>query len=293
MSAIVRLIVSNWPLKLTALGLATVLYMGVAISQSTQTWSGPVTIEVLNPPAGGALLSDPGVVDRIEFQAPDGVAAALTNDSFRASIDLRSVQPRPGATTVEVPVRVYPVDPRVRVVSYRAAGRHRAGRRSGQPGHPRDHRARPGAGGHPGGAGQRGPGAGAHQRRLVTRAERAQRGRALRHRCQRHQHRRGGRAGGLRRGRCHRARRGRRAALGPGQGRRRAPARLRHRSGHPRARRRASARHARGQRLGRTRDGDGERRELGHPTARLAHDRAGGHQRPVGGAGDRCPPGAA
>ena len=122
MSAIVRLIVSNWPLKLTALGLATVLYMGVAISQSTQTWSGPVAIEVLNPPAGGALLSDPGVVDRIEFQAPDGVAAALTNDSFRASIDLRSVQPRPGATTVEVPVRVYPVDPRVRVVSYEPPG---------------------------------------------------------------------------------------------------------------------------------------------------------------------------
>ncbi len=122
MSAIVRLIVSNWPLKLTALGLATVLYMGVAISQSTQTWSGPVTIEVLNPPAGGALLSDPGVVDRIEFQAPDGVAAALTNDSFRASIDLRSVEPRPGATTVEVPVRVYPVDPRVRVVSFEPSG---------------------------------------------------------------------------------------------------------------------------------------------------------------------------
>jgi len=122
MTAITRMIFGNWPLKLTALGLATVLYMGVAISESTQSWTGPVPIEVLNAPTGGALLDDPGAVERIEFRAPDAVADALTNDSFRASIDLSSVQPRPGANTVDVPVDVFPVDPRVRVVDYDPPG---------------------------------------------------------------------------------------------------------------------------------------------------------------------------
>jgi len=122
MSAIIRLIFGNWQLKLTALGLATVLYMGVAISESTQSWTGPVPIEVLNAPAGGALLSDPGAVERIEFRAPDDIADTLTNGSFRASIDLSSVQPRPGAPSVEVPVDVFPVDPRVRVVGYDPPG---------------------------------------------------------------------------------------------------------------------------------------------------------------------------
>lgn len=122
MTALTRWIFGNWPLKLTALGLATVLYAGVAISESTQSWTGPVPIEVLNAPTGGALLDDPGAVERIEFRAADAVADQLTNDSFRASIDLSAVQPRPGATTVEVPVDVFPVDPRVRVVGYDPPG---------------------------------------------------------------------------------------------------------------------------------------------------------------------------
>ncbi len=122
MTAVSRMLFSNWPLKLTALGLAVVLYMGVAISESTRSWTGPVPTEVLNAPTGGALLDDPGAVERIEFMAPDAIADALTNDSFRASIDLSAVEPRPGATTAEVPVDVFPVDPRVRVVDYEPPG---------------------------------------------------------------------------------------------------------------------------------------------------------------------------
>ena len=122
MTAVGRLIFSNWPLKLTALGLAVVLYMGLAISESTRSWTGPVPIEVLNAPAGGALLNAPGTVERIEYRAPDDVAETLTNDSFRASIDLSAVQPRPGAVSVEVPVDVFPVDPRVRVIAYEPPG---------------------------------------------------------------------------------------------------------------------------------------------------------------------------
>jgi YbbR domain-containing protein len=121
-TAVSRLILTNWPLKLTALGLAVVLYMGVAISESTRSWAGPVPIEVLNAPPGGALLDDPGAIDRIEYLAPDEVAETLTHDSFRASIDLSAVEPRPGANTVEVPVDVFPADPRVRIVAYDPPG---------------------------------------------------------------------------------------------------------------------------------------------------------------------------
>lgn len=122
MSAISRLVLANWPLKLTALGLAVVLYMGVAISESTRSWAGPIPIEVLNAPPGGALLDDPGTIERIEYRAPDEVVETLTHDSFRASIDLSAVEPRPGANTVEVPVDVFPADPRVRIVAYDPPG---------------------------------------------------------------------------------------------------------------------------------------------------------------------------
>jgi YbbR domain-containing protein len=122
MTTLSRLIFSHWPLKLTALGLATVLYMGVAISESSRSWTGPIPIEVLNAPSGGALLNDPGVVERIEYRAPEAIADTIDNDSFRASIDLSSVEPRPDAPTLEVPVDVFPVDPRVRIIDYEPPG---------------------------------------------------------------------------------------------------------------------------------------------------------------------------
>jgi YbbR domain-containing protein len=122
MNALRRLLLHDWPAKLAALGLATVLYVGVSLSEATRTWSAPVTIEVLGAPDGGALLEAPGVVDRIEYQAAGDVADQLTNDSFRASIDLSGVQPHAGAEPVTVPVDVFPVDPRVRVTGYSPPG---------------------------------------------------------------------------------------------------------------------------------------------------------------------------
>lgn len=118
MSTLRSLVFGNWPLKLAALALATVLYAGVAVSESTRSWDEPVPIEVLRAPAGGALLELPGVVDEIRFRAPRDVARQLAADSFRASVDLSSVQPRPGAEPVPVPVDVFPLDPRVRVVDH-------------------------------------------------------------------------------------------------------------------------------------------------------------------------------
>lgn len=122
MTRLRSLFLGNWPLKLAAIGLATLLYAGVAVSESTRTWDGPVQIEVLRAPAGGALLELPGAIEEISYRAPADVASQLTAGSFRASIDLSVVEPRVGAEPVEVAVDVFPVDPRVRVVDYSPRG---------------------------------------------------------------------------------------------------------------------------------------------------------------------------
>jgi YbbR domain-containing protein len=113
-----RFLLRDWPLKLAAIGLATILYAGVALSENTRTWPGPVPIEVLRPPPGGALLELPGAVTGIRYRAPLDVSTRLTNGSFRASIDLSVIEPRVGGPPVEVPVTVFPVDPRVSVVDF-------------------------------------------------------------------------------------------------------------------------------------------------------------------------------
>ncbi len=55
-------VLRNWPLKLAAIGLATVLYAGVTLSGNERTWPGAVPIEVLDPPPGAAVLDLPGSV---------------------------------------------------------------------------------------------------------------------------------------------------------------------------------------------------------------------------------------
>jgi YbbR domain-containing protein len=113
-----RVLLGNWPVKLAAVGLAVVLYAGVALSENTRTWEGPVPIEVLRAPPGGALLEQPGSVIAISYRAPIEATGQLTGGSFRASIDLSHVEPRAGAEPESVAVNVTSVDPRVRIVDY-------------------------------------------------------------------------------------------------------------------------------------------------------------------------------
>ncbi len=98
-------ILRNWPLKLAALGLATVLYAGVTLSGNERTWPGEVPIEVLDPPSGAAVLDLPGSVTSIRYRAPIEAATQLTNGSFLASIDLGNVTPTAGGPPVPVTVR--------------------------------------------------------------------------------------------------------------------------------------------------------------------------------------------
>jgi YbbR domain-containing protein len=111
-------LLSDWPLKLGALALATALYVGLSFSQNIRTWPGDVPIEILYPPRGAAVLDLPGSVSEIEYRAPLDAAVTLANGSFLASIDLSDVVPTAGGEPVAVPVRVIALDPRVQVVSY-------------------------------------------------------------------------------------------------------------------------------------------------------------------------------
>ncbi len=118
MRRFVSFLLRNWPLKLGALALATVLYAGVVLSENNRLWPGQVPIDVLNPPANAAVLTVLPDVTGIQYRAPLEVASVLTNGSFQASIDLSHVQPVAGGPAVEVPVQLLAVDGHVIVVDY-------------------------------------------------------------------------------------------------------------------------------------------------------------------------------
>ncbi len=118
MRRLLDFVLRNWPLKLAAIGLATVLYAGVTLSGNERTWPGSVPIEMLAPPPGAAVLDLPGSVTSIRYRAPIEAASQLTNGSFLASIDLGDVTPTAGGPPVAVPVRVSAVDPRVQIIDF-------------------------------------------------------------------------------------------------------------------------------------------------------------------------------
>jgi YbbR domain-containing protein len=111
-------VLRNWPLKLAAIGLATVLYAGVVLSENTRSWPGQVAITVVDPPPGGVLLAPPGSVSAIRYRAPLDVAGQLTGESFRATVDLSGLEPQAGGPAITVPVRLTATDPRVEVVDF-------------------------------------------------------------------------------------------------------------------------------------------------------------------------------
>jgi YbbR domain-containing protein len=111
-------IVHNWPLKLAAVGLATLLYAGVVLSQNVQTFPGPVQIDVVNQPTNAVIVGNLPSVTDIRYVAPTGVGGELTNASFHASIDLSGVNPTADQRTVSAEVHLNVADQRVNVLSY-------------------------------------------------------------------------------------------------------------------------------------------------------------------------------
>ncbi|HEY6014519.1 MAG TPA: CdaR family protein [Candidatus Limnocylindrales bacterium] len=107
-------VVHNWPLKLAAIGLATLMYGGLVLSESTQTFNGDIAVVPKGQPADTFLLTVPPHVTVIRYFAPAGVP--VTSSSFTASVDLSSVDPQAG--TVSVRIDVSSPDVRIRVLGY-------------------------------------------------------------------------------------------------------------------------------------------------------------------------------
>ncbi|HEV8516501.1 MAG TPA: CdaR family protein [Candidatus Limnocylindrales bacterium] len=118
MTRLVRFIVRNWPLKVAAVFLATVLYSGLVLSQNARVWSGPIPIAVTGQPRDAFLLDRLPDVTLIRYLAPTDLATRLTNGDFRAEVDLSTVTPQSGGSQVRVPVRVWAPNPRITILGY-------------------------------------------------------------------------------------------------------------------------------------------------------------------------------
>lgn len=105
MRGIAAFLVRNWPLKIAALALATLLYAGLALSQGADVFRERIPIFPENQPEDTVLLTPLSdlVVTSVSYVATRDVGA-LSADDFRATIDLSTVDPAGGP--VSVPVRV-------------------------------------------------------------------------------------------------------------------------------------------------------------------------------------------
>jgi len=110
---VIRVLVHNWPLKLAAIGLATLLYGGLVFSQSTQPFDGVIPVDVRNQPDDTFLLTVVEPVTTIRYFAPSGVRPI--SSTFEAWIDLSGIEPGNGPTSV--PVHVDSTDDRISVVA--------------------------------------------------------------------------------------------------------------------------------------------------------------------------------
>lgn len=108
-----RVVVHNWPLKLAAIGLATLLYGGLVLSQSTLEFNGVVPVEVEGQPDDTFRLTAVEPVTTIRYFAPSGVRPIAT--TFVATIDVADVEPGSGPQLV--PIVVTSLDPRITVLS--------------------------------------------------------------------------------------------------------------------------------------------------------------------------------
>jgi YbbR domain-containing protein len=107
----------NWPLKLGAVLLATVLYAGLVLGSNVRTWKGEIPIDAIRPPAGATLLSDLPPVTEVSYRASLDVGV-LSPDSFAATVDLSRVTATAGGPPQTVPVTLIALDQRVQVVDY-------------------------------------------------------------------------------------------------------------------------------------------------------------------------------
>ena len=118
MRRILGRIVHNWPLKVAAVGLATLMYGGLALSQNSKTYSSPIAVTLVNQPTDMVVLPPtPPHLTLIRYFAPSGVDVAPS--TFLVTADLSGFAEKTGV--VSVPITVTTADSRVRVLGYEPA----------------------------------------------------------------------------------------------------------------------------------------------------------------------------
>ena len=115
MTRLLGAIVYNWPLKLMAIALASLLYAGLVISQNAQSRDVSVTIQGTGQPAKTILIGSLGEVSEIRYFVTDQSNVTITSANFTATVDLLRIQPGPEAQSVKVVVES--ADPRIQVLS--------------------------------------------------------------------------------------------------------------------------------------------------------------------------------
>jgi YbbR domain-containing protein len=111
---VLGILVHNWPLKLAAIGLASLLYGGLVLSQSSATLTGVVPVTPRDQPPNTFLLTTIRPVTEIRYFSPSGVQPIAAD--FEAWVDLAGVEP--GSGPQSVPVQLRSIDPRVTVIGY-------------------------------------------------------------------------------------------------------------------------------------------------------------------------------
>jgi YbbR domain-containing protein len=107
----------NWPLRLGAILLATVLYTGLVLGQNVRTWTGSIPVDALRPPANATVISDIPPVETVRYRAAIDVGV-LSPTSFAANIDLSRVDVQAGGPPVTVPVTLIALQPGVTIVDF-------------------------------------------------------------------------------------------------------------------------------------------------------------------------------
>lgn len=121
MRALLAFLVRNWPLKLAAVLLATLLYAGLIVSASAETFQGRIPIQVINQPEQTVILDTLEDIRSVRYLAIGTDRPPVATSSFTATIDLAGVEAVAGAQPISVPVIVTAVDPRIQVIDFTPA----------------------------------------------------------------------------------------------------------------------------------------------------------------------------
>lgn len=108
-------VVHNWPLKLAAIGVATVLYAWLVVSQDSNVYPGPIAVLAVHQPAGTVVTNDLKDVGQVRYLAPADLGRLRAED-FRATVDLANVTP--DGNPVSVRVTVTATDSRVTILDF-------------------------------------------------------------------------------------------------------------------------------------------------------------------------------